>query len=170
MKLVVFGANGPTGRQVTRQALTEGHTVTAITRRPGSFPLSDPRLRVTGADVLDPDAVARVVAGQDAVISTLGASKGESPVRVYSRSAAHITRAMAEHGGPAFRGRDLGHPLRSGGTRRKPPLQTYAPSSTYAPRKACRASSTSCGRRRWAAGSEAMRSARPSVSNALGAS
>ncbi|WP_060887914.1 NAD(P)-dependent oxidoreductase [Streptomyces caniscabiei] len=100
MKIVIFGANGPTGRRTTRQALAEGHTVTAITRRPESFPLSDPRLRLAGADVLDPDAVRRAVAGQDAVISTLGASKSENPVRVYSRGIANVTRAMAEHGVP----------------------------------------------------------------------
>ncbi|NUS84211.1 MAG: SDR family oxidoreductase [Streptomyces sp.] len=98
MKLVIFGANGPTGRQATEQAIAEGHTVTAVTRRPESFPLSDPRLRVVGADVLDPGAVERVVAGQDAVISTLGVPYGRSPVTVYSGGMTHITRAMTEHG------------------------------------------------------------------------
>ncbi|MER6266533.1 NAD(P)H-binding protein [Streptomyces sp900105755] len=98
MKLVVFGANGPTGRQVTAQAVAEGHTVTAVTRRPAEFPLSDPRLRVAGADVLDPGAVARAVAGQDAVISTLGVPYSRQPVTVYSEGITHITRAMTEHG------------------------------------------------------------------------
>ncbi|ADI06794.1 NmrA family protein [Streptomyces bingchenggensis BCW-1] len=98
MKLAIFGANGPTGRQATEQAIAEGHTVTAVTRRPESFPLSDPRLRVVGADVLDSGAVERTVAGQDAVISTLGVPYGRSPVTVYSGGMAHITRAMTEHG------------------------------------------------------------------------
>lgn len=98
MKLVVFGANGPTGRQVTAQAVAEGHTVTAVTRRPAEFPLSDPRLRMAGADVHDPGAVARAVAGQDAVISTLGVPYSRHPVTVYSEGITHITRAMTEHG------------------------------------------------------------------------
>ncbi|NUS26754.1 MAG: NAD(P)H-binding protein [Streptomyces sp.] len=98
MKLVVFGANGPTGRRATRQALAAGHTVTAVTRLPQSFPLTGPRLRVTGADVLDPAAVGRAVAGQDAVISTLGAPDSQGPVTVCSEGIRHITRAMAEHG------------------------------------------------------------------------
>jgi putative NADH-flavin reductase len=98
MKLVVFGANGPTGRQTTRQAIAEGHTVTAVTRRPAEFPLSDPRLRVVGADVHDPGAVARAVAGQDAVISALGVPYGRSPVTVYSEGITHITQAMTKHG------------------------------------------------------------------------
>ncbi|MER5791395.1 NAD(P)H-binding protein [Streptomyces sp. NPDC001980] len=98
MKLVVFGANGPTGRQATAQAIAEGHTVTAVTRRPAEFPLSDPRLRVVGADVLDPGAVARAVAGQEAVISTLGVPYGRNPVTVYSEGITHITQAMTKHG------------------------------------------------------------------------
>ncbi|MFD4505270.1 NAD(P)-dependent oxidoreductase [Streptomyces sp. NPDC058457] len=98
MKLVVFGANGPTGRQVTAQALAAGHAVTAVTRRPAEFPLSDPGLRVAGADVLDPAAVARAVAGQEAVISTLGVPYGRKPVTVYSEGITHIAQAMTEHG------------------------------------------------------------------------
>lgn len=98
MKIVIFGANGPTGRQVTEQAIAEGHTVTAVTRRPEDFPLSDPRLRVVGADVLDPGAVERAVAGQDAVISTLGVPYSRNPVTVYSEGITHITQAMTKHG------------------------------------------------------------------------
>ncbi len=39
MKVVVFGANGPTGLEVCRQALAAGHHVTAAVRRPNDFPL-----------------------------------------------------------------------------------------------------------------------------------
>jgi len=98
VKLVIFGANGPTGRQAAGQAVTEGHTVTAVTRRPDEYPLSHPRLRVAGADVLDPAAVARVVAGQQAVISVLGVPYSRNPVSVYSEGVAHITQAMTKHG------------------------------------------------------------------------
>ena len=72
MKFVVFGANGPTGRLTTGLALAGGHTVTAVTRRPAEFPFSGPGVRVVKADVMDPAAVDAAVAGQDAVISTLG--------------------------------------------------------------------------------------------------
>ncbi|HAM26149.1 MAG TPA: NAD-dependent epimerase, partial [Microbacteriaceae bacterium] len=37
MKIVIFGANGPTGRLVTAQALAAGHSVTAFTRHPAQF-------------------------------------------------------------------------------------------------------------------------------------
>jgi putative NADH-flavin reductase len=98
VKLVIFGANGPTGRQTTEQAVAEGHEVTAVTRRPGEFPLSGPGLRVVGADVLDPGAVEDAVAGQDAVISALGVPYGRKPVRVYSDGIGNISGAMTKHG------------------------------------------------------------------------
>ncbi|MFB7508847.1 NAD(P)-dependent oxidoreductase [Streptomyces broussonetiae] len=98
MRLVVFGANGPTGRQVTEQATAAGHTVTAVTRNPDAFPSGRPRLRVEQADVLDGPAVQRVVAGHDAVISALGVPYGRRPVTVYSTGLTHITRAMTHQG------------------------------------------------------------------------
>ncbi|MGW3169391.1 NAD(P)-dependent oxidoreductase [Streptomyces sp. NPDC001153] len=98
MRLVVFGANGPTGRQVTEQATAAGHTVTAVTRHPDAFPPDHPRLKVAEADVLEGAAVDRVVPGHDAVISALGVPYGRAPVTVYSAGLTHITRAMTRHG------------------------------------------------------------------------
>ncbi|MFH9672187.1 NAD(P)-dependent oxidoreductase [Streptomyces sp. NPDC017405] len=98
MKIVVFGTNGPTGRQVCVQALAEGHVITAVTRQPGAFPLRHPLLRVVRGDVHDLAAVDAAVAGQDGVISTLGVPFSRRPVTVYSAGATHITRVMARHG------------------------------------------------------------------------
>ncbi|MFE4371007.1 NAD(P)-dependent oxidoreductase [Streptomyces sp. NPDC056835] len=97
MKLVIFGANGPTGRLTTEQALAEGHEVTAVTRRPDAFPLSGARLSVVKADILNPDEVRRVVAGHDAVISTVGIPYTKEPVTVYSEGTANVIKAMREH-------------------------------------------------------------------------
>ncbi|MGW5557454.1 NAD(P)-dependent oxidoreductase [Micromonospora sp. NPDC003944] len=98
MKLVVFGANGPTGRLTTEMALARGHLVTAVTRRPESFPISGAGLRVVGTDVLDAAAVDAVIAGQHAVISSLGVPYTKETVRVYSQGAANIIAAMKDHG------------------------------------------------------------------------
>ncbi|MCX3059959.1 NAD(P)-dependent oxidoreductase [Streptomyces beihaiensis] len=98
MNIVVFGANGPTGRQVVAQATAEGHAVTAVTRRPDGFPPHGPLVEIVGADVHDPAAVEAAVAGHDAVISTLGVPFGRAPVTVYSTGATHITQAMVKHG------------------------------------------------------------------------
>ncbi|WP_329338221.1 NAD(P)H-binding protein [Streptomyces sp. NBC_00663] len=96
MNIVVFGANGPTGRLVVARAAAAGHTVTAVTRRPDAFPV--PGARVVGADVHDAAAVSAAVAGQHAVISALGVPYTRDPVTVYSGGITHITEAMHEHG------------------------------------------------------------------------
>jgi uncharacterized protein YbjT (DUF2867 family) len=98
MKLVVFGANGPTGRLVVRRALDDGHAVTAVTRRPDTFPIEDPGLVVAGADALDAAAVAEVVGGHDRVISTLGVPYTREPVTIFSAGARNIVDAMRRHG------------------------------------------------------------------------
>jgi nucleoside-diphosphate-sugar epimerase len=98
MRIVIFGANGQTGRLATRRALDAGHTTVAVTRRPGAFPFSDPALTVAGADVHDADAVGDVVEDADAVLSTLGVPFTREPVNTYSRGTANIVAAMQSAG------------------------------------------------------------------------
>lgn len=94
MKIVVFGANGPTGRLLVAQALAAQHEVTAVTRRPDAYPLHDERLCVLGADVHEPASVDEAVSGQDAVLSCLGVPYSRQPVTVYSAGARNIITAM----------------------------------------------------------------------------
>jgi putative NADH-flavin reductase len=98
MKLVVFGANGPTGRLLTKQALDEGHSVTAVTRHPETFPIQHEHLKVMRGDVHDLASVEQAVAGQDAVLSTLGAPYSNKPITVYSAGVANIIQAMHRYG------------------------------------------------------------------------
>ena len=71
MNLVVFGASGGTGRELVRQALAQGHHVTAFVRDPRSFPEHD-ALRVVVGDATDAQPVTNAIIGQDAVLSALG--------------------------------------------------------------------------------------------------
>ncbi len=98
MNIAIFGANGPTGREATAQALAEGHTVTAITRHPESFPLRGERLRVLRGDIYDLASVEQAVAGQDAVLSALGVPYSRKPITVYSQGIEHIMQAMRRYG------------------------------------------------------------------------
>ena len=91
MNLAVFGASGPTGQLVTKQALAAGHIVTAVTRHPETFPLRHEHLQVLYGDVFDLTAVERAVTGQDAVISTLGVPFSRKPITVYSQGVAHYS-------------------------------------------------------------------------------
>jgi nucleoside-diphosphate-sugar epimerase len=94
MKITVFGANGPTGRLLTRRLLDAGHNVVAVTRHPAEFPLADPGLSVAEADVFNAQAVTDALAGSDAVISTLGVPHTFQPVDTYSTGTANIVTAM----------------------------------------------------------------------------
>ncbi|WP_424920536.1 NAD(P)-dependent oxidoreductase [Streptomyces sp. wa13] len=97
MRIAVFGANGPTARHITHQALTAGHDVVAVTRRPGSVP-ARPGLTVALADATDPAAVDAAVDGTDAVLSALGTRFDKGKITTYSASAMAITGAMTRHG------------------------------------------------------------------------
>ena len=72
MNLLLLGATGGTGRLVVEQALAAGHTVTALVRSPQKLAISQPNLRVVTGSATDPESVAAVLEGADAVISTLG--------------------------------------------------------------------------------------------------
>lgn len=97
-RVLVLGANGPSGRQTVRQAIDRGLRVVALTRNPGSFPIAHERVRVVGGDARDPATVDAAVAGSDAVISVIGTAYTWKPVDVYSASARLVVDAMRRHG------------------------------------------------------------------------
>jgi putative NADH-flavin reductase len=98
MRVAIFGANGPTGRLLTDQALAAGHTVVAVTRQPDAFPLTHRRLEVVAADVHDAASASAAIDGCDAVLSTLGVPFSREPITIYSGGAKNITDAMRQHG------------------------------------------------------------------------
>ena len=98
MNIVIFGANGQTGRLLTRTALASEHRVVAATRRPDDFPLSKSGLTVAAVDVRDAAAVTEVVHGADVVLSTLGVSFTREPVDTYSVGTGNIVAAMGGSG------------------------------------------------------------------------
>jgi len=79
MKIIVFGASGGTGIEIVKQALAVGHEVTAFVRSPAKVGFQHPNLKLFQGDVLDGAAVAKAVAGQEAVISALGPTRPPVP-------------------------------------------------------------------------------------------
>ena len=97
MKLLVFGATGGTGKQLVRQALQQGHHVTAFVRDPSRFTETHPSLQLMTGDVLQPAEVQKAITGQDAVLISLGAPpKKASHVR--SQGTLNIMEAMKKTG------------------------------------------------------------------------
>lgn len=96
MRLLIFGATGGTGRELVRQALERGHSVTAFARDAAALDRRDDLGGVTG-DVLDPAAVERALAGHEAVLCVLG-TPATGPGTVRSQGTRNIVRAMERVG------------------------------------------------------------------------
>ena len=80
MQLTILAASGGTGRELTRQALERGHTVTAIARTPGRIDVQDSaRLTRVAADVRDPDSMKAALRDSELVLSGLGVADGDPP-------------------------------------------------------------------------------------------
>ena len=97
MQLAVFGGSQGIGLNCIQQALAHGHRVTALARTPAKITLTHPNLTLIAGDVLDAEAVARVVAGQDAVINSLGAT-ADNPDDICTQGTRRILAAMQQHG------------------------------------------------------------------------
>jgi putative NADH-flavin reductase len=97
MNVLVFGPTGGTGRALVRQALDQGHQVTAFAHDPAAVTTRHPRLRVVQGDALDPTAVERAVGGHQAVLSALGGRPGVTD-HLVSEGTRNIVKAMADAG------------------------------------------------------------------------
>ena len=95
--VTVFGGSGPTGQWIVAGALERGHSVTVLARSPDKVARHE-RLTVVQGDVLDANAVANVVSGRDAIISSLGSPFTFKPVTIYSAGATNIIAAMRAAG------------------------------------------------------------------------
>ena len=98
VNLAVIGATGRTGRLVVDQALARGHHVMAVARRPEDMTRRDERLSVAAADVLDRARVAELLAGSEAVVSTLGIGSSRAATVLYSHGIANVLHGMRTHG------------------------------------------------------------------------
>jgi uncharacterized protein YbjT (DUF2867 family) len=96
MELTILAASGGTGRELTRQALERGHTVTAIARTPGRITVPDSaRLTRIAADVRDPDSVMAALTGSHVVLSALGVADGD-PAGTLTAGARAVIQAHPE--------------------------------------------------------------------------
>jgi putative NADH-flavin reductase len=89
MKLVMFGPTGMIGSRILSEALSRGHTLTAVTRDPSRISFSQEKLSVVVGNALDFESVTNAVNGYDAVISAIG-SAGSSPEVIVSAARALV--------------------------------------------------------------------------------
>ena len=72
MKLSIFGGSRGTGLQVIEGAISSGHEITALVRRPETLKERFSGIHVVLGDVFNLEDVKRTVKGSEAIISTLG--------------------------------------------------------------------------------------------------
>jgi putative NADH-flavin reductase len=95
MKLLIFGATGSIGRQLVKQALEQGYTVTAFARDPAKLDIKHANLKIAQGNVMDFTSVEEAVQGQDAVLCAIGAGRNGT---IRSEGTRHIIRAMEKAG------------------------------------------------------------------------
>ena len=99
MKVVVYGARGKAGSEISKELLRRKHEVVAVTRTPGGAPDG-----VSSAidDAADPEKIATVVKGADAVVSALMPphDNADELVAVTDRIIEGIRRAGGKQTGP----------------------------------------------------------------------
>jgi putative NADH-flavin reductase len=89
MKLVVLGATGGTGIEIVRQAIAQGHSVTAFVRSPDRLKPLAGQLTVKQGNLLNSAALADVIQDHDAVLSGFG------PRVPIAKEDAHLLRDFA---------------------------------------------------------------------------
>jgi uncharacterized protein len=68
MKVALIGATGFVGSAILKEALSRGHQVTAIVRNSGKV-TQQPHVAAVPTDIYDESALAKILSGQEAVIS-----------------------------------------------------------------------------------------------------
>lgn len=76
MKILVFGATGSVGKEIVKQALNQGHHVTAFVRNPNNLDFSDSaNLKLFTGDVSKANDVEKALQNHDAVLCAIGDGK-----------------------------------------------------------------------------------------------
>ena len=65
--VILIGASGFVGSAILNEALNRGHLVTAVVPHPEKISTIHPNLTVVQADATDPDTLAKLAEGKDAV-------------------------------------------------------------------------------------------------------
>lgn len=97
MKILVIGATGATGRKIVKQAVEQGHAVTALVRDAVKANFASPVIVAIG-NVLDRGSLTRAVEGQEAVICSLGSgiTGPFKEMTMLSEGTRHLIAAMQE--------------------------------------------------------------------------
>ncbi len=97
MKFLLIGATGRSGEEIVKQGLAQGHDITALVRDASKVVRSDPHLHWVVGDILNAQDVDAAMAGQEAVICSLGTGVTFKHVTLFSDGTQHLLDAMRKH-------------------------------------------------------------------------
>ncbi len=97
MKILVLGANGAVGQLAIDQLLSASHEVKALVRNASTLPKKHPLLTVVQGDPTNAADLHRLLAGQNAVLSTLGVRKNKRTT-LRTDVARTLLAGMKKHG------------------------------------------------------------------------
>jgi len=98
MKVLVIGGTRGVGREVLVAAHAAGHELTLLARNAERISLPVTGVRVVAGDAGDAADIERAVAGQHAVVWTVGVGPTRRRVDLFSRGTQFLLAAMAKHG------------------------------------------------------------------------
>ncbi len=94
MRVVLFGATGPTGKFLINQALELGYQVVVYGRNASNVKFNNDAVTLITGQLDDPAAVAEAISGADAVISALGPGFKSPAGNVIARGTETIIAGM----------------------------------------------------------------------------
>jgi putative NADH-flavin reductase len=96
MNLLIVGANGKTGRALVRLSCERGHIVTALVHREPTQLMHC--ARILQGDARDPQFLESAIAGQNAIIDTIGTRQPFLKTTLETDAARLLIDAMHRHG------------------------------------------------------------------------
>jgi putative NADH-flavin reductase len=97
VKLALIGASGNVGSKILAEALSRGHEVTGIVRNPEKLP-QHLKLTARRGDVFDADGLAKLLAGHDAVISSVHYTASDPTLLLQAVKASGVKRYLVVGG------------------------------------------------------------------------
>lgn len=94
MKIAIIGATRGIGLALTKQALDDGHEVTALVRDPNRMELTNSLLQLIQGDATNPDSIAKIIEGQEVICDCLGTKNVTKPQIMFSKSAENISKVI----------------------------------------------------------------------------
>jgi uncharacterized protein len=105
MKIAIVGGTGNIGTRLTKEALSRGHSVTAISRHPEKAH-KDAKVTAKKGDVTDPRALAPLLSGHDVVISAVRFSESPAENIIAATKSAGVRRLLVVGGAASLQGAD----------------------------------------------------------------